>query len=144
MEIKSFHPRYLASLRELYLESRLTTFTWLDSQDFKLSDFERDTEGEDIWMVTQSDQVIGFISIWEPDSFIHHLFVRSQWINRGVGSRLIDLAKHRYAELSLKCFVQNHHAISFYHSNGFRIASTVNNDAESYHLMTFNSKNLGD
>ena len=88
MEITEFDPKHLEPLRQLYLESRAATFTWLDSQAYELSDFDRDTEGEEIWVAMESDEVVGFISIWSPDGFIHHLFVSPDYRNTGAGSRL--------------------------------------------------------
>ncbi len=137
MEITEFDPNHLEPLRKLYLESRVATFTWLDTQAYELSDFDRDTEGEEIWVAIESDEVVGFISIWAADGFIHHLFVDPDFRKIGAGSQLVNLAKQRYSELSLKCFVQNSDAIGFYESQGFKAGETVENGAESYHLMRF-------
>lgn len=140
MEIKSFHPQHLQALRRLYLESRVATFTWLDTTAYELLDFDRDSAGEEIWVALESGEVIGFISIWEPDSFVHHLFVSPQWLKCGVGLQLLNLAKQRYSELSLKCLTQNSNATDFYRSQGFRVVETVDNGRESYHLMTFTAQ----
>ena len=48
MEIEKYHRDYLPALRQLYLDSRSATFTWQDTNVFELSDFERDTDGEQI------------------------------------------------------------------------------------------------
>lgn len=135
MEIKRFHSDYLEVLRKLYLESRIATFTWLENSNFKLKDFDHDSEGEQIWIAIELGEVVGFISIWEPDSFIHHLFVSPNCLRCGVGSKLLDISKQNYSELSLKCSVANENALGFYYSKGFRIASTVDGGVDSYHLM---------
>jgi ribosomal protein S18 acetylase RimI-like enzyme len=137
MEIIRFQTRHAESTRKLYLASRLTTFIWVDTAIFSLSDFEHDTEGEDIWVASNLNDVLGFISIWAPDNFIHHLFVSPSCLRRGVGLKLLNFAKQRYSNLSLKCLTQNSNAIEFYLSQGFTIAKTVDNGAESYYLMTF-------
>ncbi|MEE3880035.1 GNAT family N-acetyltransferase [Vibrio sp. YYF0003] len=135
MEIIKFQPHHLDAVRKLYLESRLATFTWQDTDLFELSDFERDTAGEDILVASKSNKILGFISIWEPDNFIHHLFVSPCNLRSGVGLKLLDFAKQRYSNLSLKCLTQNRNAIGFYRSQGFTIVETVNDGSESYHLM---------
>ncbi len=106
----------------------------------ELSDFERDTEGEDIWVASKSNEILGFISIWEPANFIHHLFVSPSNLRSGVGLKLLDFAKQRYSNLSLKCLTRNSNAIGFYRSQGFTIVETVDDRAESYHLMKCQSQ----
>ncbi|EGQ9702451.1 GNAT family N-acetyltransferase [Vibrio parahaemolyticus] len=140
MEIIKFQSHHLGAVRSLYLESRLATCTWLNTVEFDLSDFERDTEGESIWVAIESNKVVGFISIWAPDNFIHHLFVSPRNLRGGVGLKLLDLAKQWKPCLSLKCLSQNGNATEFYLSQGFTIAETVDNGAESYHLMKWKSQ----
>jgi len=137
MEIKIFHSVNIDALRQLYLDARVSTFTWLNTQDFKLLDFDKDTEGEQIWVAVEEDEIVGFISIWSAENFIHHLYVRSENIGRGIGSALLAEAKQHFSGLSLKCQVENKSAIAFYSSKGFIIDSTVDKGLESYHLMTF-------
>ncbi|EGR2875517.1 GNAT family N-acetyltransferase [Vibrio parahaemolyticus] len=140
MEIIRFHAHHLNAVKKLYLESRLATFTWLDTVEFDLSDFERDTDGESIWVAVESNEVVGFVSIWAPESFIHHLFVSPNNLRGGVGLKLLDLAKQKYSNLSLKCLSQNSNATEFYLSQGFTIVETVGNGPESYHLMKWKSQ----
>ncbi|EIA3186963.1 GNAT family N-acetyltransferase [Vibrio parahaemolyticus] len=140
MEIIKFQSHHLDAVKKLYRDSRLATFTWHDSVLFELSDFERDTEGEDIWVASKSNEILGFISIWEPDNFIHHLFVSPRNLRSGVGLKLLDFAKQRYSNLSLKCLTKNSNAIGFYRSQGFTIVETVDDGAESYHLMKCQSQ----
>ena len=137
MEIKNFHSDYLESVRKLYLESRIATFTWLDSSNFELTDFDRDTEGEQIWLAMVSDQVVGFISIWQAEHFIHHLFVSPSCLRSGIGASLLAISKQHYPALTLKCLVANQNAVDFYCSQGFEITATVESGAESYHLMEY-------
>ncbi|MFY0663941.1 MAG: hypothetical protein JXQ97_04905 [Natronospirillum sp.] len=62
MEIKEFAPEFAAALSEIYLESRRSAFSWLDTSGFKLADFARDTDGERIWVCVKAGVVVGFIS----------------------------------------------------------------------------------
>ena len=59
MEIVKYHRDYLPVLRQLYLDSRSATFTWQDTTVFELSDFERDTDGEQIWVAVEGSEVLG-------------------------------------------------------------------------------------
>lgn len=139
MEIKEFHSDLLEPLRKLYFESRSSTFTWLDTRQFELSDFERDTEGERVWIAVESDRVVGFLSIWEPDNFIHHLYIVPDSLRSGIGSTLLDMSKLNYCELSLKCLVKNQKALRFYESQGFVKSAAGGHGDESYYLMKFSS-----
>lgn len=140
MEIKEFHSTNIEALRQLYLDSRSATFTWLDTSNFELLDFDRDTEGEQIWIAVEGNDVLGFISIWTPDSFIHHLFVSPNKLANGAGTELLKIAKQQFSQLSLKCLIANERATEFYRAKGFFIDSTVIDGLESYHLMKFSGK----
>ncbi|MCG9639899.1 GNAT family N-acetyltransferase [Vibrio sp. Isolate34] len=137
MEVRKYQPKYLAALRVLYLESRQNTFHWADANDFKLSDFDQDTQGEQMWMAVSGEKVLGFVSVWEPESFIHHLYVCPQTLRSGMGSALLNTCKEHYSVLKLKCLTSNENAIGFYHSQGFVISSTKGEGLERYHLMTY-------
>ncbi len=139
MEIKEFHADLLEPLRKLYFESRSSTFTWLDARQFELSDFERDTEGERLWVAMESDRVVGFLSIQEPDNFIHHLYIDPNSLRGGIGSTLLDMCKLNYSELSLKCLIKNQKALHFYESQGFVKCASGGHGDESYYSMKFSS-----
>ncbi|CDH26483.1 conserved hypothetical protein [Xenorhabdus bovienii str. kraussei Becker Underwood] len=55
--------------------SRKVTFTWLNTDNYQLTDFDKDTEGEMIYIAVENDKVLGFISVWAQNHFIHHLYV---------------------------------------------------------------------
>ena len=86
-----------------------------------LDDFEKETDGELIFVASVNKQVSGYISIWQPDWFVHHLYVDPGFHGRGIGKGLMvfaaSLAKPHV--LSLKCQVANANAIGFYKSLGF-------------------------
>ncbi|NCN04024.1 MAG: GNAT family N-acetyltransferase [Spirochaetales bacterium] len=136
MEIKEHEPHHLPALRNLYLESRVDSFPWLDTEKFALEDFDRDTLGEQIWVVEVSGTIAGFISIWEPEHFIHHLYVGRAYRGLGLGTALIHQAQLLYGELSLKCMVPNQKALEFYQAKGFEIRDQVEDADGGYYLMT--------
>jgi ribosomal protein S18 acetylase RimI-like enzyme len=135
IRVKPCEPHHLPALRELYLISRTTTFTWLKTQDFRLGDFDTDTLGETIWVVEIAEKVRGFISIWEPDQFVHHLYVDQSFQHQGIGTLLIKKALETYDRLSLKCMVQNQRAKDFYEFLGFTTQSQVDDEFGGYYLM---------
>lgn len=94
MAVRRFIERDRDGLRDLYIEYRRSAFSWLDSESLNLSDLDRDTEGEEIWVAEIEGSVVGFVSVFEAESFIHNLFVRPGWFGRVllvviVGERII-------------------------------------------------------
>ncbi|EKL91483.1 hypothetical protein VCHC17A2_3604 [Vibrio cholerae HC-17A2] len=55
---------------------------------------------------------------------------------------LLNGAKMKYGNLSLKCMVQNQKALNFYLSQGFEIVSQVDDELGGYYYMSFSSTNL--
>lgn len=137
MEIKTFSEQYRNALRSIYLESRKSTFTWLETSTYQLLDFDQDTEEERIHVALEGDDVLGFISVWEPDNFIHHLYVSEHANGIGVGTQLLETAKKLSDKpLTLKCMNKNDMALKFYASKGFVIASQGSDDYCDYYVMT--------
>ena len=106
--------------------ARILTQAWVSALPTRrrkvgLAEFREQTEGELLFVAACKRSVVGFISIWEQEWFVHHLFVDPAFQNRGVGTRLLihvsTLAGDR--ELSLKCPTDNQSAIRFYTRLGF-------------------------
>ncbi|MDE1477658.1 GNAT family N-acetyltransferase [Xenorhabdus bovienii] len=142
MEITVFYPEHIEALRILYLESRKVTFTWLNTDNYQLTDFDKDTEGEMIYIAVENGKVLGFISVWVQNHFIHHLYVSTESHRCGIGTQLLDFVKSKYPhQLSLKCLVKNHKAVNFYEFNGFiKKAKSSDELAGNYYLMVFSDQ----
>lgn len=102
-------------MEAIYRDCRLEA-PWLPATARAQSNFSRDTEGESLFVaVGVSDEPDGFISVWEPDSFIHHLYVRSAARGRGIGEMLLDSLDGRLPKpWRLKCLRANSDAFAFY------------------------------
>lgn len=139
MVVRRFTENDIECLRQIYLESRLNTFNWLTPSSLFLSDFDRDTAGEVIWVAEQEDSVVGFVSVDEDDNFIHNLFIAPKWLGHGFGSALLEaclLCIGRPARL--KCVAENIGALSFYQSRGwYKTGECVSEDGKYYVLEKF-------
>jgi putative acetyltransferase len=62
-------------------------------------------------------QLVGIIAF--ADGWVEQLYVLPEFQGRGIGCRLLGLAKSRYAGLKLWTFQQNEGARIFYERNGF-------------------------
>ena len=136
MQTRRFQESDRATCRLVYKHARTSTFTWFDSKEFGEEDFDRDTAGELIWVATDGDDLLGFISVWEKDNFIHNLFVHPARLGQGVGTTLLTLAlEHIGRPARLKCDAGNVRARKFYLSRGWTIAERAIGPHGEYFLM---------
>ncbi|QGJ71401.1 N-acetyltransferase [Planctomycetales bacterium 10988] len=136
-------PEDLPALRIIYLQTRQETFTWLNTSKFQLSDFDRDTEGEVIWVALQDGKAVGFLGCWEPENFIHHLYVLRKARKEGIGKALLSTClKSLIGPVQLKCSKENHHAFQFYQHLGWQVIGENTNEEGAYYLMEFRTSNL--
>lgn len=120
MEIIKIRKSDYQSLRKLFLKERQTTFFWMDPSGFHLEDFEKEIQGEDVLVAIIDDIVIGFISIWKPNNFIHHLYVDQKHHNKGIGTQLLKATiQETKLPITLKCLEDNTKAVAFYRQKGF-------------------------
>lgn len=118
--IRDATPNDLPALRDLFLSARLQAFSWLPPGLFHLDDFDLQTEGERVLVAESADRIAGFVSVWEPDHFIHHLFVDVDHLRLGIGRALLHaLPEWPDRPYRLKCLDRNQTALAFYRSQGF-------------------------
>jgi GNAT superfamily N-acetyltransferase len=120
--IRRAEPGDAAGIGDVWLASWRATF-----------DFEPAHPDDDVrrWLATElvphhetwvaldhTGEVVGLLAL--SDDMIEQLYVAPAWIGRGVGGRLVRLAKERRpAGLDLYCFAVNENARQFYEHLGF-------------------------
>lgn len=110
-EAKNIH---LPHLRSIFLNERRRTFIEQDIAEFKLEDFDKQTQGEYILTALIDHIPVGFISIWTPNNFVHHLYVDNAYQGKKIGTQLLKAAIQKTAfPITLKCLVSNTRAIDF-------------------------------
>lgn len=96
-------------------------------------EFSEQVLGEDILVAASEVQVVGFLSLWRPDAFVHFLHVARPWRRRGVGERLLAAARREVPRpLELKCLISNRAALSFYRHLGWQPAGAADGVAVPY------------
>lgn len=136
IKTRSFCEKDRAALQKIYLESRKNTFDWMDTSRFQLNDFNRDTDGEYILVAVVENNPVGFISVWEPENFIHNLYIQLSNTGKGVGSALLNTCLNKIGRpASLKCLDKNINAKKFYLSRGWKVVSDGNGPEGKYQLM---------
>lgn len=121
IQIFEKNKNHIPDLQRIFLEVRRKTFYWLeDVVDYKLTDFDHETEGEFVLVAVLNKKPVGFISLWMADNFIHHLYIDENYQHQNIGSILLDEAiKIMNSPVKLKCLVKNEKAIKFYEKKGF-------------------------
>ncbi|WP_052031831.1 GNAT family N-acetyltransferase, partial [Novipirellula maiorica] len=78
--------------------------------------FATDSEGEVVHVaVDETTGVQGFISVWQPESFVHHLYVAPGFQQQGLGTMLLQsLDTWLPRPWRLKCTQANEAAFTFY------------------------------
>ncbi|XGA71752.1 GNAT family N-acetyltransferase [Chitinibacter sp. SCUT-21] len=112
-------------------------FAHLANPQFLLDDFDRQTTGEHILLACDMDkQLLGFIAVFEPESFIHHLYIAPRAQRRGVGTKLLA-ALPGWGERNhqLKCLKNNERALVFYQSCQFQIVGEGSGEDGDYWLL---------
>jgi GNAT superfamily N-acetyltransferase len=123
LRIRVFEPRCdEARCQEIYTRVRASTFLWVNPKRFKQSDFGPDTLGESLLVADHpANGVIGFVGIWLPENFIHHLYVLPEFHRIGVGRALLETALRTISRpAKLKCQSANKNAREFYQHLGWR------------------------
>ncbi len=88
--------------------------------DATLEGFATQVEGEEIHVAVVDGNVAGFVSVWRPDQFVHHLYVLPQFHGHGIGQALLLRCEEVYGlPLSLKCATGNARAQRFYRNRGW-------------------------
>jgi len=136
IEIREFAEADRGSLRALFLASRNAAFAWVPAGTHKDEDFDVATKGERILVAAHQRDIIGFASIWEPDNFLHHLFVHPLFLRCGVGKTLLlSCNKYFCGTPTLKCLKANESARQFYLSQGWSVRHEADGPDGRYLLM---------
>ena len=119
MKIRPAKSTELDVLLDLFNSSRAGVACY-SGKDAGSTEFAALVEGEQIHVAVPEGTIVGFVSVWVADRFIHHLYVSPQYQSRGVGSALLEACAAMYGHpLSLKCDTLNHQARRFYRNKGW-------------------------
>ena len=81
------------------------------------------------WVIEAGEQVVALLVL--DNDWVDELYVDPEWTGRGLGSRLIELAKElRPTRLDLWTFQSNVDARRFYERHGFVAVGTTDGDNE--------------
>ncbi len=135
IHIRKAEEQDLHALRSLFHTIRSEEFPW--EQHIEDADFDISTQGESVYAAETDDEIVGFISIWEEDCFVHNLFVARQARSKGVGAALLQYvrAQHPSKIMTLKCVQENRGACRFYLKQGWTVLETVDDEVPYYKMQ---------
>lgn len=125
----------IEALEHLFQFTRKHTFTLRSSTEFKVGDYVESTREDEVWIAEERGVVIGFVSIYVPDNFIHHLFVHPNHQGKGIGTNLLQLAEQNLRRpMTLKVAMDNPKSWSFYEKYDWKRVSKHEDADEPYIL----------
>lgn len=99
------------------------------------ADFLEAVDGERILVARTGSKIVGFASIWEPDTFLHHLYVSPSCQCQGVGKTLLQHCIDQFGlPMTLKCNESSTGACQFYETLGWRNTGKAEGPEGSYIL----------
>jgi len=137
--IRDINEKDIDTLSDVYYQTRLQVFDWMESDDIHITDFVTDTAEEKIWVAEVNGTVVGFISAYVPENFIHHLYILPKFSGINLGSQLLQTClNHLGRPATLKCISANTKALHFYQSRGWQTKSIGISNGNEYQLMQIN------
>ncbi|MDT2830373.1 GNAT family N-acetyltransferase [Vagococcus carniphilus] len=133
----------LIDLCQLYNDTLEKAFIWQNEPRVDLGSFIKMIDVELVYIVYEEKKLVGFLTLYEPDIFIHFLFIDTALQRGGVGSMLLEKIELDFPNksISLKCLLQNKEALNFYKKKGFSVIETKDElGLESYQLLVKESK----
>jgi ribosomal protein S18 acetylase RimI-like enzyme len=110
----------IATCAALYERVGSATFVWRPKNWFKAADFMRFAKEEAVYVAESNGQILGIMSVYRPESFVHCLYVDMPAQGLGVGTALLaHAAKETKGPLALKVDEPNQRALAFYKHLGF-------------------------
>lgn len=133
MIIRVYKSLDLTEVADIYNQSRRPVDCFV-AEDVVAEEFTALATGEEIQVVEDDGRLVGFISVFKSERFIHHLYVLPDQQKKGFASALIAACVARYGlPLSLKSLVKNTGACRFYERNHWIALKTESSADGSYH-----------
>jgi ribosomal protein S18 acetylase RimI-like enzyme len=146
MSIRPYRRADRARCAIIYVDARHLAFPWVPVEDFSVDDFIRDTIDEEIAVAEGRidggpARVLGFVSVFAPGHFIHHLYIDPQCRRLGIGQALLrrTVASHG-GPWRLKCIIANAQAMAFYRAEGWVEEGRGEDGLGAYATLRFDRK----
>ncbi len=124
-----------SQLADLFFVTRKATFLNRSHDLIQRSDYLESTAEEDVWVAEVESLIVGFVSTYPKNNFIHNLFVHPIHQKKGVGSALLTFAENTLSKpMTLKIAMDNLSVCDFYEKHDWYKISEHINEEEPYVL----------
>jgi ribosomal protein S18 acetylase RimI-like enzyme len=114
---------------------RRKTFSNKPADAFQIGDYQRSVDEDEVWIAQMNGIIVGVVSIYSSDRFIHNLFVHPHYQRQSIGTQLLAVAEANLARpMTLKVSMHNMPACAFYEKHAWYQASVHQDDKEPYIL----------
>lgn len=104
-----------SQLAELFFVTRKATFVSRSHNLIQPSDYLGSTSEDDVWVAEEEGLIVGFVSTYPKNNFIHNLFVHPIHQKKAVGSALLTFAENTLSKpMTLKIAMDNLSVCAFY------------------------------
>ncbi len=122
-------------LELLFQLVRVKTFFTRPKNDFQIGDYQKSTEGENVWVAEENGMIVGFVSIYPANNFVHNLFIHPNYQGKSIGSQLLQIAElNLNTPMTLKIAIDNLTVCRFYEKHGWHQISVHDDTQEPYVL----------
>ena len=133
--IRKPKPEDTPQLEALFQLTRQKTFKSHPQDEFQIGDYAKSVQEDEIWVAEENGDVIGFVSTYPADNFVHNLFVHPDYQGCSIGSRLLQIAETSLSRpMALKVAMDNLDVCGFYESRGWLQVSVHENVPDPYIL----------
>jgi GNAT superfamily N-acetyltransferase len=138
LSVRQAGPADFDALQAVYQGCRENA-DWLPPHSRASGNLAHDAYAETLWLAQDpGGAVLGFVGVWLPEAFIHHLYVRADAQRRGVGrALLLALRDHLPLPWQLKCLDANTRALAFYQALGWLEAGRGEDDDGPWRLLHY-------
>ena len=119
LEIRPYKTSEFEEVFQVYQLSRAGETCFADAE-ISRKKFSHLIRGEQIYVSVIEERIVGFISIWPAEKFIHHFYVLPEHQGKGIANKLMaHLISIFDLPLSLKSLAENKKACAYYEHMGW-------------------------
>lgn len=135
MIIRKANEKDTHALEILFQLTRQSTFILRSGDEFQIGDYQKSTAEDEVWVAEKIGEIVGCVSTYPFDKFIHNLFVHPKYQGQGIGSELLKIAEQNLSRpMTLKIAMDNLKVCGFYEKYGWYQVSMHNDMDEPYVL----------
>lgn len=125
----------IQQLEILFQFIRQKTFISRPKNEFQIGDYQKSTADDEVWVMEENAVIIGFVSTYSADNFVHNLFIHPAHQRCGKGTQLLQTAeKNLKRPMTLKIAIDNLKVCGFYEKYGWYQVSMHQDTVEPYVL----------